>query len=213
MSNNLLSFWSSSSVLETKTVVLPDGCRDLIMKVVNGGDPKWFVSPMFDQAKSISIEANSVLSGYRMKPGVHIAAKELLKSLSQSKNNVDDISNLLTDHTHSKRSVEEALNCLATDVSSVKQAAKKLGVSTRTLQRLIAKNTNKSPTYWILLARARRTARGLTESRPLADIAEMYGYADQSHMSREFKRWFNLTPLTMRATPNILCQLRHQGYG
>jgi len=211
MSNNLLSLWDSSSKLETTAVVLPDGCRDLIMKVVNGGRPRWFISPMFDQAKKIPIEANSVLSGYRMKPGVHIAEKELLSSLQQS-NNVDDILNLLTDYTNRKSSVEEALNCLATDVNSVKQAAKELGVSSRTLQRLIVTNTNRSPIYWILLSRVRRAARALTESKPLADVAEMYRYADQSHMNREFKRWFDTTPLAIRATPNIFRQLYNGGY-
>jgi len=212
MDNNLLSLWNSSSELETTTVILPDGCRDLIMKVVNNEKPKWFVSPLFDQAKLVSIEANTVFSGYRMKPGVHIEEKTLLRSLDQSEENIDDISNLLSDHTDTKYSVQEALKCLATDVNSVKQVAKELGVSPRTLQRLIVSNTNKPPTYWILLARARRAARALTLSTPLAEIAEIYGYADQSHMNREFKRWFNTTPLVMRATPKLLRQLYNGGY-
>jgi AraC-like DNA-binding protein len=212
MDKNLLSLWNFSSKLETTTVILPDGCSDLIMQVVNKGKPKWLVYPMFDQAKVVSIEANSVLSGYRMKPGVNIKEKTLLRSLYQSNKNIDDISNLLSDYTDIKCSVQEALKCLATDISSVKQVAKELGVSSRTLQRLIVSNTNKSPTYWILLARARRTARALTESMPLAEIAEVYGYADQSHMNREFKRWFNITPLAMRSKPNILRQLYSEGY-
>lgn len=212
MSNNILSLWNSSSKSKIAAIIVPDGCRDLIMKVVDGGRPKWFVSPMFDQTKMISIEANSILSGYRIKPGVYIAEKALLKSIQENNNNVDDISNQLTDYTIRSHSVEEALNCLATDVSSVRQAAKKLGVSSRTLQRLIALETDRSPTYWILLARVRRAARALIESSSLADIAEMHGYADQSHMSREFKRWFDITPSTMRSTPSILRQLCKRGY-
>ncbi|MCP4990157.1 MAG: AraC family transcriptional regulator [Colwellia sp.] len=212
MGNNLLSSWNYRSKLESTPVILPDGCRDLIMKVVNKGKPEWFVSPMYDKAEIVSIEANSVLSGYRMKPGVNIAEKALLSSLYQSKDNIDDISNLLSDFTDTKCSVQEALACLATNICSVKQVAKELGVSSRTLQRLIVSNTNKSPTYWILLARARRAARALTESITLAEIAEVYGYADQSHMNREFKRWFDTTPLTMRTKPNVLRQLYNKGY-
>ncbi len=212
MDNNLLSLWNSSSKLETTMVILPDGCRDLIMKVENNGKPKWFVSPLFDQAKIVSIEANSVFTGYRMRPGVYIAEETLLRVINQNKENIDDISNLLSDYTDTKCSVQEALKCLATDVSSVKQVAKELGVSPRTLQRLIVSNTNKPPTYWILLARARRAARALTLSTPLAEIAEIYGYADQSHMNREFKRWFNTTPLAMRTTPSVLRQLHNGGY-
>jgi len=212
MDNNLISSWNFSSKLEATIVILPDGCRDLIMKVVNKEKPKWFVSPMFDQARIVSIEANSVLSGYRMKPGVDIAEETLLSSLNESKENVDDISNLLSDYTNIKCSVQEALDCLATDVGSVKQVAKELGVSSRTLQRLIVSNTNKSPIYWILLARARRAARALTGSIPLAEIAEVYGYADQSHMNREFRRWFDATPSAMRTTPKVLCLLNNKGY-
>ncbi len=212
MSSNLLSLWNSSSKSKVAAIIVPDGCRDLIMKVVDRGRPKWFVSPMFDQAKIISIGANSILSGYRMKPGVYIAEEELLRSINDSNNNFDDISNRLADYTRRSYSVEEALNCFATDVSSVKQAAKKLGVSPRTLQRLIGQETDRSPTYWILLARARRAARALIESSSLADIAEMHGYADQSHMSREFKRWFDTTPSVMRSTPSTLRQLCNGGY-
>jgi len=88
-----------------------------------------------------------------------------------------------------------------------------LGVSSRTLQRLICKETDRAPAYWILLARARRAAREMVEPTSLADIAETHGYADQSHMTREFKRWFDLSPSVMRNTPNILDQLFNRGYG
>ncbi|NOY73282.1 MAG: AraC family transcriptional regulator [Gammaproteobacteria bacterium] len=182
------------------------------MKRVDEQKPRWFVSPMFDHAKRVSIEAHSILFGYRMKPGVRIAENKLLKSIQEMDDNIDDILNRLTDYSNRSHSVEEALNCLATDVSSVKQAAKKLGVSSRTLQRLIGQATDRSPIYWMLLARARKAARALNESNPLADIAEMHGYADQSHMNREFKRWFGITPTTMRSTPSLLSQLSHAGY-
>ncbi len=70
MNDNLLSLWNSSSTFETTATVLPDGCRDLIMKVVNNGRPEWFISPLFDQTKKIPIEANSVLSGLRTTPSI-----------------------------------------------------------------------------------------------------------------------------------------------
>ncbi|NOX49560.1 MAG: hypothetical protein GXP16_03370 [Gammaproteobacteria bacterium] len=85
------------------------------MKIVDEGRPTWFISPMFDQAKKISIEANSILLGYRMKPGVHIAENELLRSI-QHCNNVDDVAHLLADFTHRSYAVEEALKCLASDI-------------------------------------------------------------------------------------------------
>lgn len=210
--DNLLSSWSVSAKVNSNTVVLPDGCRDVIMKVVNNDKPQWLISPLYDHAQTVSIDAHSTLAGFRLRPGVGIAQEKLLSVLNQNDGNVDDISTLLFDYTNINCSVEEALNCLATDVGSVKQAARELGVSARTLQRLIINNTNKPPTYWILLARARRAARALTQSMPLAQIADVYGYADQSHMNREMKRWFNVTPFSIRKAPNSVSQLYSKGY-
>ncbi|MNL88332.1 DNA-binding transcriptional activator FeaR [compost metagenome] len=39
----------------------------------------------------------------------------------------------------------------------------------------------------------------LASSTPLAEIAAASGYADQSHMTREFKRRYGVTPLAYRA--------------
>jgi AraC-like DNA-binding protein len=210
--DNLLASWQVSAKESGTAIVLPDGCRDVIMKVVNNDKPQWLISPLYDHAQTVSIDANSTLAGFRLRPGVNIAQEKLLSVLHQNDGNVDDISTLLFDYTAINCSVEEALNCLATDVGSVKQAASELGVSSRTLQRLIVNHTNKSPTYWILLARARRAARALTQSMPLAQIADFYGYADQSHMNREMKRWFNATPFSIRTAPNSVRQLYSKGY-
>ena len=63
-----------------------------------------------------------------------------------------------------------------------------------------------------MLARARKAARALYSSLGLAEIAELHGYADQAHMSREFKRWFNTSPSVLRNLPSILNQLYDEGY-
>ena len=179
---------------------------------MNNGRPQWHISPLFDQAKTVPLEAHSTFTGFRLKPGVSIAHEQLLSVLEQHAESIDDISTLLSDYTDIKSSVDEALNCLATEVDSVKQAAQELGVSPRTLQRIIVNNTSKSPNYWVLLARARRAARALTKSMSFAELAEIHGYADQSHMNREIKRWFNTTPSAIRATPSIVSQLYSKGY-
>jgi AraC-like DNA-binding protein len=212
MNKNLLSTWNTSSSKKNSTIILPDGCRDLIMKIDEDEKPFWFISPLYDKTEVFSINPNSVFSGYRMKPGVIFSEKELIESIQGNNYNFDEISNRLNDYTSLNHSVEEALNCLASNMDSVKGTAKTLGVSSRTLQRLISKETARTPAYWILLARARRAARTLVESSSLADIAEMNGYADQAHMSREFKRWFALSPSLIRNNPNIINQLFNKGY-
>ncbi len=212
MDDLLLSSWHSSSKSKGSVTVIPDGCRDLILKIESGKQAIWFISPLFDQAKIISIEANTMYFGYRMRPGVHIAEEKLLRSVQHYDSNTSNIINMLYSYTTRNHALEEALNCLAGQVRSAKLAAKNLGVSLRTLQRLVYQETHRSPTYWMSLARARKTARALKTSHSLAEIAEIHGYADQSHMNREFRRWFNVPPGQMRQTPSLLDQLHNKGY-
>lgn len=210
--SNLLASWQVSAKENDTAVVLPDGCRDLIMKVVGNDKPTWLVSPLYDSAETVSIESGSTLMGFRLRAGVDIAEDKLLNALSGNDGNIDDIPSLLSDTTNINGAVSEALDCLATDVASVAVVAKELGVSTRTLQRLIVSHTNRSPQYWVLLARARRAARAITGGMSFAEIADIYGYADQSHMNRELKRWFNTTPSSIRTTPSSISQLYSVGY-
>ena len=210
--SNLLASWQVSAKENGTAVVLPDGCRDLIMKVVSNDKPTWLVSPLYDCAETVSIDAGSTLVGFRLRAGVDIAEDRLLGALSDNDGNFDDIPSLLSDTTTINSAVLEALDCLAADMGSITQAARELGVSARTLQRLIVNHTSRSPSYWMLLARARRAARAITQLTPLAEIADIYGYADQPHMNRELKRWFNATPSSIRAAPSSISQLYSAGY-
>ncbi len=53
MSTNVTSMWTGISTTSSNIVILPDGCRDLIVKIKEGHAPTWYVSPLFDQAKVI----------------------------------------------------------------------------------------------------------------------------------------------------------------
>ena len=213
MSDNLIAIWHSSCEVEFTAIVLPDGCRDLIVKTVAKERPQWLISPLFDRSKPVLIEADSKLQGFRLKPGVNIDAKALLGALSGTCFHADDVQNLIEDFTHLDPTAEEALACLASDVESIKEASHRLGVSVRTLQRLLLKKTERSPGYWFQLARARKAARRLTRSARFVDVAEMYGFSDQSHMNREFRRWFRASPSELLKTPAIIEQLNAQAYG
>jgi len=161
MSINLLSVWSSSCDVGISTTVLPDGCRDVILKVVEKERPKWFVSPLFDQSKNIYVEGNSRIVGFRMRPSVQFNEKELINHLTSKNIVTDEVQSLLDDFTSLDLSVSEALDCLASDITSIKQASVRLGVSLRTLQRLIINKTGRTPGYWFQLARVRKAAKDL----------------------------------------------------
>lgn len=55
-----------------------------------------------------------------------------------------------------------------------------------------------TPHAFILQERANRARRLITAGESLADVAAACGYADQSHMTREFKRRYGMTPAAFR---------------
>ncbi len=211
MSNSLIATWQSYSAINTSYCVLPDGCRDLIIKINQKERPLWFISPLFNEAQSIMVESNATMIGLRIKPGAEIQEQALL-DFAQTRY-ADEIEDYLDDFVRMDRSVDDALKCLASNISSIKQASTLLGVSARTLQRFILKKTKQSPSYWYQLARVRKAAKHISYSSCLATLAQEYGFSDQSHMTREFQRWFKCTPVTLLNHPDLLAQLSENSYG
>jgi len=193
--------------------VLPDGCRDLIVRDVASSAPCWRVSPLFDRSQPIRIDCHSTTAGFRLQPGAQIRETQLLSYIQQLSCYPDQVSEILEEFVSVDPSVEEALACLAGGARSVAEVAANLGVSTRTLQRLLLRRTARAPGYWLQLARVRAAARALSAADSLAELAEAFGYADQPHMNRAFQRWFGLTPLQMQRSPALIAQLEGPGYG
>ncbi len=159
------------------------------------------------------MKAGTEYVGFRLQPGIKINEKGLMASICRDSMDRDDISSLLCEFTTRKGRVAQALDCLSSDIKGVSHAASELGVSHRTLQRMLVKETDRPPVYWMMLSRARKTARNLIEPVSLVELADRYGYADQSHMTREIKRWFGVSPARLRNTPDICRQLNEVGYG
>jgi len=212
VNDSMISIWSANYSTATSTVVIPDGCRDLIVKTLANEKPNWLVSPLYDQSEFVQIEASCNYIGFRLSPGAEIKELELLDYIEKKQLHVEDVKDIIGDFTSIESSIEEALTCLANEKGSVKQISAQLGVSTRTLQRLLLSKTKRTPGYWLQLARIRKAARSLSQIVCLADVAENYGFSDQSHMNREFQRWFGLTPVQVLNSPAIIRQLNDKGY-
>jgi AraC-like DNA-binding protein len=85
-------------------------------------------------------------------------------------------------------------------VVRIEDAAERLAVSTRTLQRLAKKHVGLSPSA---LIRRRRLQEAADRSRThpgleLAAIAAEFGYADQAHLAKDFQRVLGFTPSSYR---------------
>ncbi len=153
------------------------------------------------------------MQGLRLKPGTRIDEEQLLASVQHQDLELSELNCRIDSYSRQLPTVIEALECLESDVSSVAAAAKQLGMSERTLQRLMMRETARPPTYWIQLARIRGAARAMRESLPLVEIAFIHGYADQAHMSREFRRWLNISPSRLQADSQRLDLIDESGFG
>ncbi|WP_063534737.1 GlxA family transcriptional regulator [Burkholderia sp. MSMB1589WGS] len=79
------------------------------------------------------------------------------------------------------------------------ELACKLDLSTRQLERLFKAQTGKGPQAFAKQVRLRTAAWLLTSSdRTVADIASSCGFADASHLGREFRKQFGAPPAAYR---------------
>lgn len=192
--------------------VLPDGCRDVIFRAEQGCRPKWFVSPLFDKVEEIALGPASLSIGFRIAPGASFDEERLLHELCRLDGDDGQATELIEEFAHVGDDVADALEALGKPAASVTSAARSLGIQARTVQRKIRSQTNRTPAYWIQLARVRRAARILSEGLSLAEIASICAFADQAHMTRAFKHWFGITPSSFRRNADYMEMLAAGGY-
>ncbi|APH44427.1 DNA-binding protein [Microbacterium sp. 1.5R] len=85
---------------------------------------------------------------------------------------------------------------------SVEEAATRLAVSLRTLQRLAHRHVGVSPAAMIRRRRLQEAAEHLRlhPSVDLADLAADLGYADHAHLTRDFRNVLGIAPRAYRAS-------------
>jgi len=208
----ILDTWQSAPPGDAEFIVIPDGCMDLILQISENAPPHWFISPLATHSYSVSIKGGVISQGFRLHPGCNIDKAKLLQSFNLQYLETQDIHCRIEHSCHLNDGVSEALQCLAVELNTVNETAKQLGVSERTLQRLLLKETGKPPSYWLALARVRNCAKHVLDCSSLSQLAYDYGYSDQSHMSREFKRWLDITPSKLLIDSVQYQQLQEIGY-
>jgi len=212
MENTIIEQWQYKTKIDNQSLVIPDGCRDVLLWSAKGKRPRLLITSLDEKSYYANIKAGDYLHGFRLKAGTKIDEAKLFGALEKSGDNLADIEEKIRDFTTLSVNVKQALDCLASGVNSVNDAAVNLGVSNKTLQRIISKNTGRTPASWLCLARVRKSARVVGSSINLAQSAIAFGYSDQSHMNREFKRWLNITPAKINNEPEILEQLKNSAY-
>lgn len=209
----LLQAWAHAPTTDSTATVLPDGCRDLIGLERDGQPALWFVSALADTVHHVRCRAGERYRGYRFQPAAVFDRNALERAAAGLRDADDDaVRSLIADAVPVDAGLAEMLDGLS-GAGSVAAACRGLGVSERLLERLVKAGTGRTPGYWRGLARVRRAAAALSGLEPLAAIAADHGYADQAHMSRDFRKWFATTPGGFRNSPSLLATVRDRGYG
>ncbi|WP_320175123.1 AraC family transcriptional regulator [Maridesulfovibrio sp.] len=189
--NPILATWSSIAESSKVFPVMPDGCRDLIIKQNPGCPTHLFISPLMSTPQKIFAQKGTAFIGIRLKPGASIAAHIL--NDHPLPDSIQGLTELAYDAASMSGDVSDMMRCLALATTPA-TAASDLGVSLRTLQRHTMKVTGQTPDFWRRLARARKAARYILSGVLLHEAAQACHYSDQAHMTRELKCWFAMTP-------------------
>ncbi len=223
----VLETWTFTAHTSASSIVLPDGCRDLILHQRNAQAPTCFVSDLSQSAYVVASDAGSSFVGYRFKVGAVFDQSALLKAVVSLRHfDHDSVLPCIADLVRVNDHTTQALSSLA-QRSTVAAAASTCGLSVRSFERMVQQLTHRTPSYWKALARIRAAAAfvarislhqcplapsTLAKGVALSDIAADYGFADQAHMSREFRRWFGVTPGQFRANTALMETALQMGY-
>ena len=202
----ILAAWDYVSRSHRPVIVLPDGCRDLIV----GCDPatgarKLLFSNLDAAPQTVVLPAGKQLAGLRLRVGVTLpplVIDELRRELERPSGDAEPglVGQVVTAHAELNDDLLEAIAAGRT----VLRAARHLGASERTLHRRMLARTGRPPSFWLDLARARRALACLSTGMTLAEIAIEAGYADQAHFTRSFGARFGAPPGSFRSQPALM---------
>lgn len=83
MSPILLERWQFTAAHSANTPIMPDGCRDLIVKTDTRGNPTWFISQLAETTHWAHCTAGQTFMGFRLHSAVQIVERELLAAFEQ----------------------------------------------------------------------------------------------------------------------------------
>ncbi|HEX5360084.1 MAG TPA: AraC family transcriptional regulator ligand-binding domain-containing protein, partial [Fluviicoccus sp.] len=183
------------------------------LRMVAPGGPGWTVH--FRHAPALTPESYRAYFGCEVRFGQPDNAidlpDELLKlPMDQSNPELARVAEAFVAHVVKRhpldlpRQVEIlAARQLAVGGCSLEGIARQLAVNERSLQRRLAVHGVKFEEIVDRLRQARAREYLPHSAIPLAQVAGLLGYSDQSSFNRACKRWFGLTPMQVRASGGI----------
>lgn len=204
----ILQRWEFTASESCPVPVLPDGCVDVLVERPMLGPATVRLTRLQSDLHRPQVTSGTYLVGYRLRPGI-ILDPGILMSLSTDE---DDLSEQIRDRIRPIPNLHEVIEALSSE-PTLPKALTHLGVSEQSAQRLMRRNHLPAPLFWLQLARVRRAGRRMVHhpAQPLADLAFELGFADQSHLTRSFRRFFAHSPQAFRKNTALSRQLDHAG--
>ncbi len=194
---------------------VPDGCIELIRRhsgrsVWRSDQPPMFVTGLALRPAELRFSGDARFTGIRLWPWAwHALGGARCAGFADGWRAVAEDSALaamLTDTGAHLPTLTAAFAGLARcpidrirHVDSIATLARETGIQPRRIQRLFARETGMPPRSYLRLLRFRdAVAEVQTPDARLADTAAATGYADQAHLTREFRALAGITPATAR---------------
>lgn len=101
----------------------------------------------------------------------------------------------------SRRQVEQAIRWLTLQYSqpvSIEHMAQTLGYHRTHLAKIFKQQTGVSPTHFLLKIRMEQAKALLSEPLSVEQVASSVGFADPLYFSKQFKKWYGLSPSEYR---------------
>lgn len=207
--NDTFHRWDHHSSRAERHLVLPDGCRDVLILRRPGAEEEVTLTDFDLCPRAVTTSPSVRMTGYRLRPGA-LLCRDALAAIAA---NPDQAGAIIADVCGAPGDLEYVISALSAPGATIPAVARTAGVSIRTLQRQFRTKGLPPPDFWRLLARARRAAVMLAGPDPLAEIACTCRFSDQAHMNREFARWFGVSPARLRADPATLDLLAQPALG
>lgn len=201
--------WSYGAGEAGSSLIAADGCFDLIVRMRSYGPASASVCSPVTSAHVARVEANTALVGLRIQPGYGAALTDHGSTILRA---VDD--HLLKNESDPDRleslvataiDASKPPNIVAEFVSQARATSGRLRLTTqssskgeRELQRACRRWLGLSPKVFLRIERAWAARSFIQEGTPLAELAATLGYSDQSHLARDIRELFGVTPRRLR---------------
>lgn len=182
----------------------PDGCVEVIRRIQgrsrwDGEQPEAFVVGLVRRPQRFEITGDAAFEGLRLWPWAwtklgEIALPELFGKWHQW-------SALEFDEIGARLASEQRLNALGRAIvasPTVAEMQANTGMGPRALQRWFARDVGLPARTYLQFLRFQNAFASLPGEPSLADHAAVHGFADQAHMSREFRSRAGVTARTAR---------------